>query len=56
MNMRRKLLKSHGGLIHFDLDEFICEQPCATGEDLNHSPGRMTKCAQFVNRHMLLLI
>ena len=35
VNMNRKLLKSHGGVIHFNLEEFICEQPCATVEDLN---------------------
>ena len=29
MDMMRKLLKSHGGI--------ICEQPCVTDEDLNHS-------------------
>ena len=31
MNMMRKLLKSDGGLGHVDLEESICEQPCATG-------------------------
>ena len=56
MNIMRKLLKSHSGLIHFDLEELICEQPCATGEDLNHFPRRITKWAQYVNMLLILLI
>ena len=31
-------------------------QPCATGEDLNHSPRRLTQCEQYVVMLMLLLI
>ena len=31
-------------------------QPGATGEDLNHSPRRLTQCEQYVNMLMLLLI
>ena len=30
--------------------------PCATGEDLNHSPRRLTQCEQYVNMLMLILI
>ena len=34
-----------------------CQRPpCATGEDLNHSPRRLTQCEQYVNMLMLLLI
>ena len=33
-----------------------CQRPpYATGEDLNHSPGRLTQCEQYVNMLMLLL-
>ena len=35
MNMMRTLLKSDGGLARVDLEESICEQPCATVADLN---------------------
>ena len=31
-------------------------QPCATGEDLNHFPIRLTQCEQYVNMLMFLLI
>ena len=43
MNMVRKLLKSHGGLIQFDLKEFICEQPYTTSEDLNSFSETLSK-------------
>ena len=35
---------------------FLSSTTCATGDDLNHSPRRLTQCEQYVNMLMLLLI
>ena len=35
---------------------YVREKPCATGDDLNHSPINLRKCMQYVNMLMLLII
>ena len=60
MSMMRTLLKSDGGLGRVDLEESICEQPCATVADLNSFSESLHKrkqnaCGMLIGSYFCLL-
>ena len=48
--------RTHRDLQHSNRIIYVRDNPCATGEDLNHSPRKRRKCMQYVNMIMLLII